>query len=82
MDPIKGSPPRTRHQFDQTFKREAVRNGLASGKSAIRRRRRRRLPSAKGYPRALSDADRRNSRRARLRKNGPPLPITRSGRPA
>jgi transposase-like protein len=31
---IKESPVKTRRKFDETFKREAVRNWLASGKSA------------------------------------------------
>ncbi len=34
MDRIKESPPGTRRKFDPTFKREAVRKWLASGKSA------------------------------------------------
>lgn len=35
MNPIiKESPPKTRRKFDETFKREAVRNWLGSGKSA------------------------------------------------
>ena len=35
MNPIiKESPVKTRRKFDSTFKREAVRNWLASGKSA------------------------------------------------
>ena len=34
MDRIKESPPGTRRKFDPTFKREAVRNWLASSKSA------------------------------------------------
>jgi transposase-like protein len=34
MTPIKETPVKTRRKFDQTFKREAVQNWLASGKSA------------------------------------------------
>jgi len=34
MQPIKETAVKTRRKFDQTFKREAVQNWLASGKSA------------------------------------------------
>jgi len=34
MKPLKASPIKVRRQFDATFKREAVANWLASGKSA------------------------------------------------
>lgn len=34
MKPLKESPVKTRRQYDDTFKLEAVRNWLASGKSA------------------------------------------------
>ena len=34
MKPIKEIPVKTRRKFDETFKREAVQNWLASGKSA------------------------------------------------
>jgi len=34
MKPIKETPVKTRRKFDATFKREAVQNWLASGKSA------------------------------------------------
>src|SRR5438105_15585362 len=34
MRPIKEIPVKTRRKFDETFKREAVQNWLASGKSA------------------------------------------------
>jgi transposase-like protein len=34
MKPLKQSPPKTRRQFNETFKREAVQNWIASGKSA------------------------------------------------
>jgi transposase-like protein len=34
MKPLKESPVKTRRQFDETFKREAVQNWITSGKSA------------------------------------------------
>ena len=34
MKPLKESPVKTRRQYDGTFKREAVENWMASGKSA------------------------------------------------
>jgi transposase-like protein len=34
MKPIKENSVKTRRQFDETFKREAVQNWLTSGKSA------------------------------------------------
>ena len=34
MKPLKESPIKTRRQYDPTFKREAVQNWVASGKSA------------------------------------------------
>lgn len=34
MKPLKESPVRTRRQYDETFKREAVQNWINSGKSA------------------------------------------------
>jgi len=34
MKPLKESPSKTRRQYDPTFKREAVQNWVASGKSA------------------------------------------------
>jgi transposase-like protein len=34
MKPLKESPMKTRRRYDPTFKREAVQNWLASGKSA------------------------------------------------